>query len=121
MQIPELLKRLHDGKPMTRHAAARALGRMGPLASTPEVLRALSERLGDVEDVRRAAAWALGRIGLDGAPPDVRSEVLNSVLTHLRHEDEDIRRAAAWALARMSGATRPEVIEVLTDALLRGV
>jgi len=82
MQIPELLERLHGGKPMTRHAAAQALGRMGPLASTPEVLRALTERLGDVEDVRRAAAWAL---------------------------------------ARMSGATRPEVIEVLTDALLRGV
>jgi len=82
MQIPELLERLHGGKPMTRHAAAEALGRMGPRAATPEVLRALTERLGDVEDVR----WA-----------------------------------AAWALARMSGATRPEVIEVLTDALLRGV
>jgi hypothetical protein len=46
-KVLELAKRLRDEAKDVRRAAADALGEMGPAAATPEVLRALAERLRD--------------------------------------------------------------------------
>jgi len=115
--MKEHLARLQDPDPYVRREAARALGRMGEAAATPEVVGALIQRLREDEDwvVRMNAAEALGMMG----PAAATLEVLGALAQRLR-EDEDwrVRYEAARTLGRMGeAAAQPEALGALIQCL----
>jgi HEAT repeat protein len=92
--IPELVRRLNEGRTKIRQSAVQALVRIGPNseASVP----ALIERLRDDDlFVRRAATEALGRIGPKAAP------AVPVLVEGLGDKDGFVRRMTIEALGRI--------------------
>lgn len=124
---PTLLKALADPSRFVRWAAARTLGRTGPV-DTPEAVSALARLLRDPDlSVRQAAATTLehyGSVAKAGLPEIIRAvnsgdpemrvsaiQTLESIgadarpavpalIAALSHEDPRVQRAAAEALGR---------------------
>jgi HEAT repeat protein len=108
--VPALIETLQeDDDPITRSAAARALGKVGPGAKPAAAV--LIEALQEAR-VRRWAVYALGRIG-----PDARAAV-PAMIERLQDEDMYVRRATASALGGIGPAARaalPALKELLHD------
>jgi HEAT repeat protein len=112
--IGELVRALGDSDKFIRWAAARTLGKIGPMQEQAVVL-ALAQLLTDGDlDVRLAAAAALERWGAaaKAAEPDLRRCVGST--------DAELRRAALRALGAIGGpeahAAIPEATAALADA-----
>jgi len=107
--VPPLLAMLADPEPAVRHAAARALWKLGPLASSagPAVLAALKKGEAHI-DARIALTKALGVLGVMDAIP---------LLKELSEKDPVpiVRSEAAGALIRLG---REEGVAVLRKELL---
>lgn len=89
--LPALIEQARHRFPATRLRAIKALGKLGPDAST--ALPAMTLALDDADSkVREAAAAAIGLVGPQGLP---------SLGVMLSHPDKYIRRQAVWALTRM--------------------
>jgi len=86
---------------------------MGEAAATPEVVRALRERLEDGDPkVRTSATWALGEMG----PAAATLEVVGALVERFRDEDGDVAGASAFYLGMMASG-RPEVVRALVPHL----
>jgi HEAT repeat protein len=92
--LPQLLKTLQSNRYPHRLQAARALGRLGPLAI--DALPHLEAALGDEADVvREAVSQAIGLMGPGAVPALARA---------VTHSDKRVRRQAVWALGRLGPA-----------------
>lgn len=83
--VPALIEALTDAEPRVRRAAARALGRMGPAASS--AIPALIDALQDADPPVRGAA---------------ASSTIPTLTDALQDADPGVRRAAADTLARIA-------------------
>lgn len=102
-----LLKLLNDESLLVRHAAAKALGKLG--IASPGVVKALLEQIGREPQMVGSSVLALGRIH---AP----SEVVFAAFDKLsKNESSEVRKAIAFALGRIKGPAGERV------ALLRGL
>jgi len=115
--IAELVGALGDQDKFVRWAAARTLGRIGPMEEEA-VVPALARLLTDADlDVRLAAAAALERLAsaAKAAAPDLRRTVGST--------DAELRFAAIRALAAIGGpdaqAAVPELTAAVADADVR--
>ncbi|MBC7288142.1 MAG: HEAT repeat domain-containing protein, partial [Armatimonadetes bacterium] len=114
ISVAELMAMLSDMRqePQVRRDAALALGEMAPHSATPEVIRALVERLGDPDEyVRQAAARALGEM----APQSASDEVVEALAERLKDEQWQVREAATEALRRL--LPEPQLVERLLEVL----
>jgi HEAT repeat protein len=100
---PALVRALTDPDRFVRWAAARTLGKIGPLPR-PDVVPALERLLADDDqDVRLAAAVALARYG-----PAARSAV-SGLIEALQGRDADLRLAAVRTLQGIGLDARPAI------------
>ena len=104
--VPALFEALGDDSETVRHAAARALARLGPRDLDVSLLASAL----DSEDayVRGFAAWSLGNLG-----PSAR-EAVPKLIEALQHDDTE--RVVATALARI-GPAAAEAVPALAQAL----
>jgi HEAT repeat protein len=111
--IPELLKRAEN--PEHRARAIEALGAMGSVAATPEVLQRLMDCLQDPNSYAGSRAeMALGEMGSAAATP----EVFHRLIAWLQDQNWLVYSVAQRALNRMgSAAATPEVLHWLTALL----
>lgn len=107
--VRPLISRLRDVSVQVRHAAAFALGNMGPAAedAVPALARALEDM--DVQ-VRQTAAWALAAIG--PAAKDAVPELIRAV----RDSNRVVQANAAQALGAIGPAAKDASL-VLAQAL----
>jgi HEAT repeat protein len=108
--VTQLTALLRDPSPDVRRTAALSLGKI----AAPEATGPLVDGLKDADpEVREHCAWALGNIGepaLDAAGMALAGRLHDPVPA--------VAAAAAGAIGRMGGTQA--IVELLTDALLRG-
>jgi HEAT repeat protein len=104
--IEDLIRDLHDGKPLVRRDAAEQLGKAKDVRGVEPLLSALRD---DDEEVRREATKALGEIG-DPRAVKPLGEMLND-------SDEFVRVDALEALERIRSA---EAVALLIGGLKNG-
>jgi hypothetical protein len=107
---PALVRALEDRNRFVRWAAARVLGRMGPVAEVDAAVAGLARLLYDTDlNVRLAAELALERWGprAAAAVPD---------LTHwVSHGDPEGREGAIRALERIGEAAQPAIPAIAAE------
>ncbi|MGE0822796.1 MAG: HEAT repeat domain-containing protein [Candidatus Binatia bacterium] len=110
-----LTERLSSSDALGRTLAILALGELGGIAATPEVMTNLHESLTDpVWSVREAAADAIGKLG----PELVTSEVVSELLNLLGNPDSTLRTVAARTIGKLKlKVTTPEVLAILLENL----
>jgi HEAT repeat protein len=107
---PELVKALRDPNLFVRWAAARTLGRIGPVEGVPAVMPLARLLLDNDLNVNLAAAEALGRYG-----PAARAAI-PALVEIMRATDEDKRVAAIRSLQGI-GTSAQSAIPALIYAL----
>jgi len=93
-----------------RRTAALSLGKIGHVAATTALVKALSDP--DLQ-VREYSAWALGQIG-----EDVNDKAAVRLAGMLADRDRSVKQAAAQALGKIG--PRQQVIAILTQVLAVG-
>lgn len=106
--MPDLMRGLRSPIPDQRCRAARAIGRLGPLAR--DAMPLLTQAVDDAEQpVREAATQAIGQMGPDAIP------LLRQTLVH---PDKYVRRHSVWALAKLCPSALvalPNLCQALKD------
>jgi HEAT repeat protein len=114
--VPDLIRKLGDGSPHVREAAAFALGNIArdsaAVREDPALLAALQDALGHPDAmVRRSAVYALGCLGDKAAP------ALKHLSAALKDADPAVRQNVAWALGKLKSK---DVVLPLQKALRDG-
>lgn len=106
-----LLKQLEASEPKLRRQAALAVGRIGLLAGSPQLVELLEKDPQPV--VRRATLFALEALLLDAPLPLARHKSLLSALrARWRHErDHEVRAALLPTLGRVGDAAERQIID----------
>ena len=91
--VPYATKKLKSNVTLTRVAAARGLGSIGPSAepAVPDLINVLKDKS---PSVASSSAWALGAI------QSPRPEAINALIDALGSRDGEVRRYAAYALSQ---------------------
>lgn len=113
--LTTLLHVLRDSVRDTRSSAAKALGRLGSAATTPEILSGLFLLLRDTDKSRRSgAAQAAGELGRAAATP----EFLSGLVPLLRDPDKRVQSGAFETVGELgSAAATPQILEALLPLL----